>query len=83
MKQLQEEIKTLKTVIDIIKNQYVACPRCDELYKFGTGHGVIGILDGIPTQRISMYICPKCYKKMTSVESVSVSYEVVGNEDKI
>lgn len=67
-----------------IKNgTYIGCPICHDLYRVETGYFAQGIIDGNSKQQITMRICPKCYKKMTSVESISVSYEVVGNEDKV
>lgn len=60
-----------------IKNgTYVACPICQCTYKIENGYHVCGIIDGNSKQQIEMRICSNCYKKMTSVKSVSVNIEV-------
>ena len=60
-----------------IKNgTYVACPICQCTYQIENGYYVRGIIDRNSKQQIAMRICSNCYKKMTSVESVSINVEV-------
>ena len=60
-----------------IKNgTYIGCPICKDIYKVETGYFAQAILDGDSNKQIKMRVCPKCYKKMTSVESISAEIEV-------
>ena len=60
-----------------IKNgTYVGCPICKDIYRIETGYFAQGLIDNNPELKITMRVCPKCYKKMTSVETISAEFEV-------
>ena len=60
-----------------VKNgTYVACPICKCTYQIENGYRVRGIIYRNSKQQIAMQICSNCYKKMTSIESVSVNVGV-------
>lgn len=74
-----EECKTDIKEINLKYETYIACPLCKNLYKIETGYEAEGIIDN-NLGKIKMYICPKCYKTIISMNLVQRS--VGGSNDR-